>query len=368
VMQQHRLNVGAIVESEMLDVRLVRRASQRRRGAGRPLSQRAAIAPMTPGRRLGQIEEYFIETLTPGDTFLCAGQVLRFEGVAETDAFVTRALNEREPKIPSYNGGKFPLSTYLAERVRKLIHDPDAWSSLPAQVCEWLCLQREHSVIPQPDRLLVETFPRGQRHYLVAYPFEGRLAHQTLGMLLTRRLERMRKRPLGFVASEYALSVWALDRLGDLDMRRLFDEDMLGDDLDAWLAESALMKRTFRACAIIAGLIERRSPGAEKSGRQITFSTDLIYDVLRKHQPDHVLLQAAFQDAGEGLLDIRRLGELLRRARGAITHIDLPRVSPFAAPVMMEIGKESVDGEAREAILEDAAAEWIAAAGLSRED
>jgi ATP-dependent Lhr-like helicase len=368
VMQQHRLNVGTIIEAEMLDVRLVRRASERRRGTGRTLSQRAATAPLTPGRRLGQIEEYFIETLTPGDTFLFAGQVLRFEGVAETDVFVTRAVNEREPKIPSYNGGKFPLSTYLAARVRKMISEPEAWSGLPAQVAEWLALQREHSIIPAPDHLLVETFPRGQRHYLVAYPFEGRLAHQTLGMLLTRRLERLRKRPLGFVASEYALSVWALDPLGDVDMSRLFDEDMLGDDLDAWLAESALMKRTFRACAIIAGLIEKRSPGAEKSGRQITFSTDLIYDVLRKHQPDHVLLQAAFQDAGEGLLDIRRLGELLRRARGAITHIDLPRVSPFAVPVMMEIGKESVDGEARDAILEDAAGDWIAAAGLSPTD
>src|SRR6185312_4384430 len=132
--------------------------------------------------------------------------------------------------------------------------------------------------------LLVETFPRGGKNYLVCYPFEGRLAHQTLGMLLTRRLERARMKPLGFVANEYALAVWGL---GDLSLAQLFDEDMLGDDLEEWLAESALMKRTFRSCAIIAGLIERRFPGEEKSRRQLTISTDLVYDVLRKHQPDH---------------------------------------------------------------------------------
>src|SRR5690606_16756374 len=114
------------------------------------------------------------------------------------------------------------------------------------------------------------------------YPFEGRLAHQTLGMLLTRRLERLGCRPLGFVANEYALAVWGLSDLGAmiaggrLDLDRLFDEDMLGDDLDAWLAESSLMKRTFRVCAVIAGLIERRHPGKEKSGRQVTVSSDLV--------------------------------------------------------------------------------------------
>ena len=125
-------------------------------------------------------------------------------------------------------------------------------------------------------------------------------------MLLTRRLERARLKPLGFVANEYALAVWGLgdvalriDR-GELSLAALFDEDMLGDDLEAWLAESALMKRTFRTCAIIAGLIERRFPGQEKSRRQVTISTDLVYDVLRKHQGDHVLLRAARADAAHG--------------------------------------------------------------------
>ena len=175
--------------------------------------------------------------------------------------------------------------------------------------------------MPRSGDLLVETFPRAAKHYFVCYPFEGRLAHQTLGMLLTRRLERARMRPLGFVANEYALAVWGLGdvaralRHGELTLAALFDQDMLGDDLEAWLAESALMKRTFRNCAIIAGLIERRFPGQEKSRREVTISTDLVYDVLRKHQGDHLLLRAARADAATGLLDIRRLGEMLSRIK-----------------------------------------------------
>jgi ATP-dependent Lhr-like helicase len=270
-----------------------------------------------------------------------------------------------DPQIPSYEGGKFPLSTYLAERVRKLLAEPRAWSALPDQVREWLAIQQLRSRVPNVRELLVETFPRADKNYLVCYPFEGRLAHQTLGMLLTRRLERARMRPLGFVANEYALAVWGLGDIawalshGELTLEALFDQDMLGDDLEAWLAESALMKRTFRTCAIIAGLIERRFPGKEKTRRQMTISTDLVYDVLRKHQPDHMLLRAARADAATGLLDIRRLGDMLTRIRGRITHKALDHVSPLAVPALLEIGREQVYGEASDALLAEAEAELI---------
>ncbi len=213
---------------------------------------------------------------------------------------------------------------------------------------------------------MVETFPRGGKTYLVCYPFEGRLAHQTLGMLVTRRLERMRARPLGFVANEYALAVWAVGdlsamiRQNRLDLSELFSPDMLGDDLEAWLAESALMKRTFRNCAIISGLIPRRFAGEEeKSRRQMLFSTDLVYDVLRKHQADHVLLRAARADAATGLLDIKRLGDMLARIQGHITHKELDRISPLAVPVMLEIGREAVYGEASDELLAETAEELV---------
>jgi len=335
--QQYRLNVGVIVEDPMVEIRL--QSKGRPTGAG--------------GRVLGQLEEYFVEQLTAGDTFVFSGQVLRFEGMREDGAYVTKTTDSLA-QIPSYNGGKFPLSTFLAQRVREMVSRPESWHVLPDPVHEWLRIQEARSVVPQPGQLLVETFPRGSREYLVCYPFEGRLAHQTLGMLLTRRLERRRMRPLGFVANEYALAIWALRDMGGLDMGELFAEDMLGDDLDAWLAESNLYKRTFRNCAIISGLIERRYPGREKSGRQVTFSSDLIYDVLREHEPNHVLLRATYEDAGTGLLDIARLAEALKRIKNRIVIRRLDRVSPLAVPALLEISKEMVAGEAHEDILREA--------------
>nr|WP_144294354.1 ligase-associated DNA damage response DEXH box helicase [Rhodoligotrophos appendicifer] len=351
--QQYRLNVGTIVEAAMLKVKLV---------SARGLGDRRLVG--RGGKILGEVEEWFVEQLAPGDTFVFASQVLRFEGLDDLDALVTRAYKE-DPKIPSYNGGKFPLSTYLAERVREILSKPDGWRSLPDQVRDWLGVQDYKSLVPTAAEMLVETFPRGARWYLVCYPFEGRLAHQTLGMLLTRRLERLRARPLGFVANEYALAVWGTRDLslmissGKLSLDFLFDEDMLGDDLDSWLAESNLMKRTFRTCAIIAGLIERRHPGKEKTGRQVTFSSDLIYDVLREHEPTHVLLRAAWDDAATGLLDIRRLGDMLKRVKGRLTYRALDAVSPLAVPVMLEIGRERIYGEAHEALFAEAAESLI---------
>jgi ATP-dependent helicase Lhr and Lhr-like helicase len=350
VAQRYRLNIGTIVEADMLKVRLVR-------------SRASKIIPRG-GRLLGQVEEYFVETMVPGDTFVFAGEILKYEALVEDEVYVSRSTAE-DPKVPAYEGGKFPLSTYLAARVRNIVAHPQQWRDLPAQVREWLEIQQWRSQMPGARELLVETFPRANKHYLICYPFGGRLAHQTLGMLLTRRLERARLRPMGFVANEYALAVWGLGDVafriarGEFSLGELFDEDMLGDDLEAWLAESALMKRTFRNCAIIAGLIERRFPGQEKFRRQVTISTDLVYDVLRSHQPDHVLLRAARADAASGLLDVRRLADMLSRIRGRIVHKALDHVSPLAVPVMLEIGREMVYGEAADSLLAEAADELV---------
>lgn len=348
--QQYRLNIGTIIEAPVLNVRLTKRKANGSIGRGGP--------------KLGTIEEYFLEMLSQGDTFLFSGKVLRFEGIRENECLASKTFDD-SPKIPAYAGGKFPLSTYLAEQVRKMLVDPKQWKKLPTQVRDWLELQRKFSRLPSHNELLLETFPRSEKHYMVIYPFEGRLAHQTLGMLLTRRLERMHARPLGFVATDYALAIWAMDDLGErfksdqISIAKLFDEDMLGDDLEAWLDESWLLKRTFRNCAVISGLIERRHPGKEKTGRQVTVSADLIYDVLRSHEPDHILMQATRSDAATTLLDIRRLGDMLLRIKGRIVHQKLDHISPLAVPIMLEIGREPINGEAQESILAEAADDFL---------
>jgi ATP-dependent helicase Lhr and Lhr-like helicase len=341
IAQRHRMNVGAIVSAGTLNVRV----ASRRGGASRQL---------IGGRKVGEAEEWYFEQLTPGDTFQFAGQTWAFQGITGTDALVTHA-NDSDPKIPSWGGSKFPLSTSLADRVRTMIHDRDHWRVLPPDVQEWLELQETRSVIPDAESMLVETFPRGSRHFLVAYPFEGNLAHTTLCMLLTRRLDRMGVGPLGFVVTDYSLAIWSIKPMDTIDLDALFQPDMLGDDLEAWLEESFMMKRSFRNCALISGLIERRQPGAEKTGRQVTFSTDLIYDVLRRHQPDHLLLKTARADAASGLLDVARLGQMLTRIEGRIRHQPLNRASPFCVPVLVQIGRERVSGDAAEMILDESA-------------
>ena len=331
--RRYRMNIGTIVESPLLRVRLGR------------------------GPVLGEFEEYFAQTLVAGDTFIFAGQRLRFEGIRDMEVICSRARGDEPPKVPAYAGGRLPLSTYLADSVRAILAEPRRWHNMPGQVQEWLRLQRWRSLLPDRDGLLVESFPRQDREYLVAYPFEGRNAHQTLGMLLTRRMERAGLAPLGFVATDYLLAIWSLKQARGLDA--LFDEDMLGDDLEAWMAESSLLRRSFRNVAVISGLIEKKYPGAEKSRKQVTVNSDLIYDVLRRHEPDHILLRATRADAATGLTDVRRLGQMLTRVKGRITHRRLDRVSPLAVAAILDIGREQVYGSALDQLLDEAADEVI---------
>ncbi len=334
VARQHRMNIGTIVEAPLIKVRL---ASKR------------GLGPV-----LGEVEEYFVSLLRPNDTFMFAGRLLRFLRLRETWVEAAEG-GQGEPLVPAYEGGRLPLTTNLADGVRALLQEPSRWNAFPEGVRDWLRLQRARSRLPGRRDLLVETFPRGDRWHLVAYCFEGRNAHQTLGMLLTKRMERAGFAPLGFVATDYVLGIWSANQ--PTDVAALFDQDMLGDDLEAWMEDSSMLRRTFRNVAVIAGLIERHHPGAEKNKRQVTVSSDLIYDVLRRHQPDHVLLRATRADAASGMIDLGRVAAMLARVRGRIVHMALSRVSPLAVPVLLEIGRESVRSDADEdALLAEAEA------------
>ena len=323
--RRFRMNAGTIVEDARLKVR------------------------MKNGKVIGEVEEHFMLGLSPGETFAFAGEVWALVGIRQTDAIVTRARGG-EPRVPVYGGGSFPPTTNVAGFLRKILAEPDRRAVLPDDVREWLDLQARFSALPGVDDLLVETFPRAGKMFLVAYPFEGRPAHQTLGMLMTRRLERMGAGPLGFVANDYALAIWSLRSVGDV--AALVDESLLLEDLDDWLAGSSLLKRSFRKVATVAGLIERQHPGIRKTGRQVTFSTDLIYDVLRRHEPDHVLLEAARKEAMDTLLETRRLEDMLVRVKGRILQRDLDTVSPLALPVMLEVGRQRVASSALDDLID----------------
>ncbi|GBQ96399.1 hypothetical protein AA23498_2631 [Acetobacter nitrogenifigens DSM 23921 = NBRC 105050] len=267
---------------------------------------------------------------------------------------VTRATS-RTPCVPVYGGNRLSMSRGLARRVRALISDRTHWGVLPSDVCEWLTAQTRRSSLPEPDRLLVETFPRRKRWYLVAYGFEGRSAHQTLGLLVTRFLEETGVAPLGFVATDDALACWSVREPGNIEA--IFSPRLLVDDMAEWLAESAVVRRAFREVAVISGLTERQLPGRARTGRQMTASTDLLYDVLRKYDPGHVLLRATWRDAERGLTSFDRIKLLVESAQGRIDHRRLDRASPLAVPILLELGHNRIrGGEGEDLLLRDAEA------------
>jgi ATP-dependent Lhr-like helicase len=327
--KQHRLNAGIIVDAPILDVRFKN------------------------GRKLGTVEEHFAATLSPGDTFFFSGMSLEVLGIKDTDLSVR--ASSRPARIPTYGGTRMPLTTNLADRVRGFLNNPAEWEAFPEDVEEWLRVQSERSVLPKPGELLIETFPHEDRHFMVVYSFEGWNAHQSLGMLVTRRMETAGLKPIGFVANDYSFATYSLERVRD--PAQLFSPDILEDEFVDWVQGSHLLKRAFREVAVIGGLVERQHPGKRKTGKQVTFSTDLIYDVLRRYEPDHLLMKAAWADARTKLTDVGRLASLLDRAANTMVHVDLPHVSPLAVPVLVLIGREHVaQGSVDDALLIEAEA------------
>ena len=335
-----RQNIGTIQDTDTLKVKW--------RGRG--------------GAPLGEIEEGFAATLSKGDTFLIGGQIVRYEGLRELTVEVTRDPG-RKPKIATFMGTKFATSTQLSNRILEKFQQDD-WPDLPRHTRDWLHMQRGVSRLPEPGRLLIESFPHDGREQLVAYGFAGRNAMQTLGLLLTKRMEEEGLAPMGFVATDYAVLIWGLDAV--IDPAPLFDLAALEAGLDGWLAGNAVMKRTFRASATIAGLIERNLGGQRKTGRQATMSSDILYDTLLKYDPDHLLMQITREEAMRGLVDFSRIREMTERVGDRIDLMRLDRVTPLAAPLFLEPGRVPVRGEADERLLEEEVTRLMEASGLAQ--
>jgi ATP-dependent Lhr-like helicase len=330
IAQQHRLNAGVIVEQPLLTVRFKN------------------------GRKLGTVEEGFASALAPGDRFFFAGLSLEVEQLKDTDVIVH--ASSKRGQVVTYGGQRMSMSTHLANRVRAMLADRNDWHRFPDDVSEWLEVQSERSVLPEPHQLLVETFPHEGQHFMVAYSFEGWNAHQSLGMLLTKRMEKAGLKPLGFVANDYGLACYGLEPI--TDPKALFSADILEQEFVDWVESSYLLKTAFREVAVIGGLVERQHPGKRKTGRQVSFSTDLIYDVLRRYEPQHLLLRAAWDDARRRMTELGRLVRLVDRASATMLHVETGRITPMAVPFMVIVGRESLPAgaEADETLLVQAEA------------
>ncbi|MEL6687925.1 MAG: ligase-associated DNA damage response DEXH box helicase [Pseudomonadota bacterium] len=332
--KRHRMNIGTIVEFAKLKVRRI----------PSPKSKR--------GRVVGEIEERFVMHLNPGDTFVFAGETLRYQGIRDMAIEAVPAPRAR-PKVPAYAGGMMPLSTYLADGVRAVVSDPTVWARLPDQVEQWLTLQSLFSDLPGKSGLLVESFFDKNDHVLLVHTFEGRKVNNALGFLLTKRMEKRGLAPINFSITDYALTITSLEPVNTLN--GLLDADILEDELDEWIVNSPMIKRSFRKIATIAGLTEQRIPGQQRTMKQVTFSTDLIYDVLLKYEPDHILLRIARTEAESDLLDVPRLRHFLKEVEGDTVFRTLPQASPLSIPAMMQIGREFIRGDAQARLVSETA-------------
>ncbi|MDT0596216.1 ligase-associated DNA damage response DEXH box helicase [Glaciecola petra] len=333
VIMRHRQNIGTIVEAGRLRVKKLRRAHQ--------------------GKIIGEVEEYFAQQLVKGDSFYFAGEVLVFEGIRDM-MVEARPGKAKEPKIPSYMGGQMPLSTYLADAVRSLINQPKAWQKLPKLVRDWLQLQQAFSHLPSQTKLLIEHFPYRKSQTTLFYTFEGRKANQTLGMLITRRMEKQGLKPLSFSITDYGLSIASINTIQADDITTLFNPDILGDELEDWMLEASMLKRSFRQVAVVSGLIEQQYHSSKKTMRQVTFSTDLIYDTLREYEPDHVLLKVTRENAQRELLDLERTATLLFRFHQNFEFISLAKPSPMSIPIVLDVRSELITGAGTQSLLEQA--------------
>ena len=312
--RRYKMNIGTIIEAPMLNIKL-------------------------KNRTLGKIEENFIINLSIGDTFIFGGKVLEFQKIEGLNVYVKKSKN-KESKITVYAGGRLPLSTELSKSVRELIGNKNYWKNLPTQIQDWLFYQERQSILPNPNNMVVEIFPYKKRFYTVIHSFLGWNANQTLGFLLLRRMKRAGFRPMGFSMNDYGLAVWSFKK--PQNVNALLDNDIVFEEFEEWLQDTPLLKRLFRDIALISGLVEKRIPGSEKTGKQVLFSTDLIYEVLTKYDPKHILLEAVKEDAMDGFIDGSRLRETLHSMRENIEVKYLDQISPLSLPIILDVTKENI--------------------------
>lgn len=361
---RHRLSIGTIVGSESYAVKLI------------------------GGGRIGTVEEWFINQLKPGDVFWFAGRSLEFVRVQGLVAQV-RKSREQKGKIPSWQGGRMPLSSYMAQVLRAQLTMPPPTSPpaplprrevtgteslsvdlrrsaddkgnsderrggygerFPEMVAVQPILerQRETSIVPTEDELLIERFNSREGHHVVVYPFEGRLVHEAMGALLAFRMSLLK--PITF---SIAMNDYGFELLSDqpIPIEEALDNDLFSPqdlmaDLQRSLNATEMARRKFRDVASIAGLVFKGMPGRPLKERHMRANSSLFFDVFREHEPEHLLLRQAYDEAFDVQMELPRMREALERIqRQRIVLKDPGRFTPFAFPILVDRLREKLTSE-----------------------
>jgi len=316
-------------------------ATRHRMGIGSIVADAAVAVRFSNGHTLGSIEESFITRLRKGERFVFAGRVLELVRLYQMTATVRKATG-RKGTVPRWQGGKMPLSTQLADAVRARLGEASAGRFDGPELAALQPLlerQRDLSVIPRPDQLLIETVSLRNGHHAFLFPFGGRLAHEGLGAVLSLRLSRLRPATVTAVVNDYGIELVTDDPvdLAEPEWRELLSPEGLVEDMAASVNESEMARRQFREIARIAGLTHQGYPGRASPARHLQASSDMFYEVFEQFDPDNLLLDQARREVIEGQLEVKRLRETLEACAGREIVLRAPeRVTPLAFPLFAE--------------------------------
>jgi ATP-dependent Lhr-like helicase len=326
VAMRHRLSIGTIVSESAMKVQFVR------------------------GRTLGSVEENFIARLRPGDHFTFAGRTLQFVRVRGMVAYV-RKSTQPTSVVPHWSGARMPISPELAASVRERLDEARRGIYLSPEmeaVRPILEIQAAWSRLPAPDELLVEQVATREGHHLFFYPVEGRLVHEGLAALFAYRIAELGPISFTLAANDYGLELLSAEPapIHEALEAGLLSPAHLLHDIPASLNAAELARRQFREIARVAGLIFQGYPGVNKSVKQVQASSELLYDVFARYDPDNLLLFQAHREVLERQLEQSRLGRALERiAAGRVTVVDVERPTPLAFPLLVDRAREQVSSE-----------------------
>lgn len=313
VAQRHRLSIGTIVSDHMLQVKFL------------------------SGGRIGSVEEYFISKLQPGDVFWFSGRALEFIRLKGMVVQV-RKSKRKTGKVPSFQGGRMPLSSQMSKLLRETMH-ADAVNEEYKTLQPLLKIQRELSIIPTADEFLIEYFLSSEGYHLVVYPFEGRLVHEGLGALIAYRISLLQSITFSIAMNDYGLELLSEDPIDIREVldNNIFSTDYLKEDIQASVNATEMARRRFRDIASISGMVFSGFPGKIKKERHMQASSGLLFNVFYDYDPTNLLLRQAYEEAMDQQLEEGRLKEALKRINQQDIVVKHPKkMTPFAFPIIVD--------------------------------
>lgn len=332
IAMRHRMHIGTIVSDPMMKVKFI------------------------GGGFVGVIEEWFIARLTPGDTFTLAGRILEFVMVKEMTALV-RKSNAKRSIIPSWQGGRMPLSSNLGKMLRKkfdeagmLLQTKNKKKTEPEILAlqPLFELQEYLSHIPKQNELLIEQIETKDGYHLFVYPFEGRLVHEAMAAVLAYRVSRKTPITFSLAMNDYGFELLSEQPipLDDTNCYELFSPDNLFSDIQRSLNNVEMARRKFRDIAVIGGLIFQGFPGEQKKARHLQSSASLLFNVFSEYEPGNLLLRQAYNEVMEQQMEEERLRNMLERIQKSKIIITFPnRLTPFCFPIKVDSLRENLTSE-----------------------